>query len=185
MTSAKSPASRLIFSGTNGPDPAGSPTFCEPMLNAKLILGDTQQPRWRLPGWPEPDQHPRRPGGGHRDRPGDEARQSGQEATAAPDALAEAGAGDNRHGKGQRVGGHRPLQTCAMDVQAALDRRQTDRDEGWHREHQWMNLFTATCGPPQYPQLYVLPGRASGSMTRVNGFVRGSVRLAGSAGLAG
>jgi hypothetical protein len=20
--------------------------------------------------------------------------------------------------------------------------------EGWHREHEWMNLFTATCGPP-------------------------------------
>jgi len=20
--------------------------------------------------------------------------------------------------------------------------------EGWHREHQWMNLFAAACGPP-------------------------------------
>jgi hypothetical protein len=20
--------------------------------------------------------------------------------------------------------------------------------EGWHREHQWMNLFEAACGPP-------------------------------------
>ena len=23
--------------------------------------------------------------------------------------------------------------------------------EAWHREHEWMTLFTATCGPPRTP----------------------------------
>ena len=40
-----------------------------------------------------------------------------------------------------------------IDVAARIARRGRGRitlhlPEGWHREHEWMNLFEAACGPP-------------------------------------
>ena len=51
---------------------------------------------------------------------------AGDEAAAAAEDVAQAPAGDEQHGEGQRVGVDRPLQARDGDVEVALDRRQRD-----------------------------------------------------------